>query len=107
MRRIPSVDFRQALFALGCVWRVPAPHALRYAPMRHRAVLIVIQDLPESSLGGVESEGMMQCHAFIEAFLRSRRARDREVHRPELLRCELVVLMALVRHQRRGYREYD
>ena len=64
--------------------------------MSHGAGRVVLRDLGEFLLRLVIPEGMQQRDAAFKRFLDRSRARNREMHRPQLFRSQIFVVMAFI-----------
>ena len=68
------------------------PQAHRHAPVRHRALRVLLLRLCKRLLRLLVPERMQQRHASLKSFLRLGRAGNREMHRAQLLLAKLVVM---------------
>src|SRR5882672_9948766 len=73
---------------------VPRTHAL--APVRHRALRVLLLDSLKRLGGFLVPERMKQCDALLEILLRVRRAGNGKMYSPKLLRCKFLVMIAVV-----------
>src|SRR2546421_13058837 len=75
MQRLCDLDLAPALLTYGSVGCIPSPKTPSNPPMRHRTARVILRDLAEDVLRGLERERMQQCNA---AFKEIGRASCRE-----------------------------
>src|SRR3954462_2549495 len=96
VERFRNLDLLPTLLALLVVGTCPAAESGGNAPVRHRAVRILLRNLAEGGFGGFKSEGMQQGDTAFKGFVDARSTGRWEVHGTKLLLVELLVVMCVV-----------